>query len=320
VFRYESKLGREDLGARMLAMKSIMRIAILGFACLLFGNWQRAAVFAAEKDKAPPPPEVTVVRAGTQWFRDDVHVTGYLVARKQSIVALPPNYKLSEVQVREGGQVKSGEALARMTLQALSAPGQGSASGQNSPIEKTVEAPDAGTVMRAPTTEEPFFLIAVDNEIEFEAEVASIYAPKIAPGQDARVTTEKGHEIIGKVRAAPESVDPKQLSRARIEFTEKDPVLRIGMFVRGTITVDRRQGISISSSAISHTTEGSMVQVVHDNAIENKFVVTGLNTDTNTEIRTGIKVDDLVVVNAGSSLRPGMKVKPIESGSSMELN
>jgi multidrug efflux pump subunit AcrA (membrane-fusion protein) len=309
--------GHEKLGARMLTMKSIMRIviAIVGFAWLVFGSWPRVVVFAAEKDKAPPPPEVTVVRAGTQWFRDDVHVTGYLVARKQSIVTLPPNYKLSEILVQEGGQVKSGEALARMTLQALSAPGQGSAAGQNAPTEKTVEAPEAGTVMRAPTTEQPFFLIAVDNEIEFEAEVASIYLPKIAPGQDARVTTEKGRDITGKVRAAPESVDQKQIGKARVEFTEKDPVLRIGMFVRGTITVDRRQGISMPSSAISHTTEGSMVQVVREDAIENKFVVTGLNTDTNTEIREGIKVDDLVVVNAGSSLRPGMKVKPIETGS-----
>jgi len=303
-------------------MKSSMGIviAIIGFACLVFGNWQGAAVFAAEKGKDPPPPEVTVVRAATQWFRDDVHVTGYLVARKQSLVTLPPNYKLKEVLVREGDQVKSGEALARMTLQALSAPGQGSGTERNSPTEKTVEAPEAGTVMRAPTTEQPFFLIAVDGEVEFEAEIATIYVPKIAPGQDARVTTEKGYDITGKVRAAPESVDQKQLGRARIEFTEKDPVLRIGMFVRGTITVDRRQGISIPSSAISHTTEGSIVQIVRENAIENKFVVTGLNTDTNTEIRTGIKVDDLVVVNAGSSLRPGMKVKPVQTSSSTEMN
>jgi len=41
------------------------------------------------------------------------------------------------------------------------------------------------------------------------------------------------------------------------------------------------------------------------------LVKVGFNSDTNIEIREGVREGDLIVSNAGSSLREGDNVKPI---------
>jgi hypothetical protein len=83
------------------------------------------------------------------------------------------------------------------------------------------------------------------------------------------------------------------------------------MFVRATIDSKRSCGVSIPRSAVRYRSQGTSVQVVRDDIIETRFVQVGLNSDTNTEIVSGVREGDMVVANAGSSLRDGDKVTPI---------
>jgi hypothetical protein len=54
----------------------------------------------------------------------------------------------------------------------------------------------------------------------------------------------------------------------------------------------------------------AIVQIVRDPSIETRLVQTGFHFDSDTEIREGLCEGDLVVPNAGSSLRDGDRVKP----------
>jgi len=183
-----------------------------------------------------------------------------------------------------------------------------------------LKAPAAGVVTRStavvgatasPMQTEPLFRIAVDNEIELEAEVPSIHAGAISPGQTARIQIEDSRELSGRVRQAPAAVDQRtQLGRARLSL-ERDPWLRLGMFARATIDADRSCGISVPRSAVHYRTEGPRVQVVRDNVIETRVVQVGFHSDMDIEIREGLREGDLIVANAGSSLRDGDKVNPI---------
>ena len=94
---------------------------------------------------------------------------------------------------------------------------------------------------------------------------------------------------------------------------ERDPRLRLGMFARATIDADRSRGISVPRSAVLYRTEGPSVQVVRGNVIETRLVRVGYHSDIDIEIREGVRDGDLVVANAGSSLRDGDKVKPINA-------
>jgi multidrug efflux pump subunit AcrA (membrane-fusion protein) len=89
------------------------------------------------------------------------------------------------------------------------------------------------------------------------------------------------------------------------------------MFARATIEANRSRGISVPHSAVLHRTEGPSVQVVRGDVVETKLVQVGYHSDTQTEIRDGLREGDLVVANAGSSLRDGDKVKPVEADLSL---
>jgi hypothetical protein len=84
------------------------------------------------------------------------------------------------------------------------------------------------------------------------------------------------------------------------------------MFVRGTITAGSSEGLSIPNTAVFHTSEGTKVQVVRDNTVETRKVQVGVSKVTDVEIVNGLKEGELVVANAGSSLRDGSKVIPVE--------
>jgi HlyD family secretion protein len=267
-----------------------------------------ATVRAVEPDSLPAA-QVIVIRAANACFSSAIRVTGFLVARSEAIVTFDaPGFKISEILAAEGDRVTAGQTLVRLT------PVSGDASGT------TLKAPAAGLVTRStaaiaatasPVPGEPLYRIAVDSEIELEADIPSIHVPVLAPGQAARVQIEESRELGGRVRLAPAAVDQRtQLGRARLSL-ERASGLRLGMFARATIDANRSCGISVPRSAVTYRTEGTSVQVVSADIVQTRKVQIGFHSDNDIEIRNGLREGDIVVANAGSSLRDGDRVKPI---------
>jgi HlyD family secretion protein len=264
---------------------------------------------------SPPGAQVVVVRATSACFSASIRVTGFLVPREEAVVTLDaPGTSVAEVLASEGDRVTAGQALARVNRPSGAGPDAGAAK------TTTLRAPAAGVIMRStavvgatasPLSPEPLFRIAVDNAMELEADVPSIHVPALAAGQAARAEITAGRALSGQVRLVPAAIDQRtQLGRARISL-ERDPELRFGMFARATIDAKRSCGVSVPRSAVRYRTEGASVQVVRDDVIETRLVQVGLHSDTSTEIVSGLHEGDIVVANAGSSLRDGDKVTPI---------
>ena len=264
-----------------------------------------------------PSAEVIVIRAANACFSKTIRVTGFLAPRSEAVVTLDaPGARVTEVLSGEGDRVTVNQTLARYTRLATEGPD----AGKN--VTGTLRAPAAGTITRStaavgatasPMMMEPLYRIAVDGEIELEADVPSIHVPELAVGQTARIEIVERRELAGKVRLVPATIDQRtQLGRARLSL-ERDSSLRTGMFARATIDAKRSCGISVPFSAVRYRTEGTSVQVVRNDMIETRKVQVGLNSDTDTEIRDGLREGDLVVANAGSSLQDGDKVKAVVS-------
>ena len=265
---------------------------------------------AVEADSLPPA-QVIVVRAVGACFSATVNVTGFVVARAEAIVSFDlPGYKIAEILAGEGDRVASGQTLVRLT--AVS--GEGAAT--------TLKAPASGVVTRStatiaatasPLPGEPLFRIAIDNDVELEAEIPSIHIPMLSPGQAARIQIEDSRELSGRVRLIPAAIDQRtQLGRARLSL-ERAPQVRLGMFARATIDASRSCGISVPRSSVTYRTEGASVQIVRGDIIQTRRVQIGFHSDTQTEVRDGVSDGDMVVSNAGSSLRDGDRVSPIIS-------
>jgi multidrug efflux pump subunit AcrA (membrane-fusion protein) len=249
---------------------------------------------------------VTVARATNACFSDMVRVTGFVVARQEAVVSPDSEgSQVTDVLVREGDTVALNQELARLT------PPPGGKSGS------AVRAPAAGLVTQVRTAvgapaslrAGPMFRIAINNEVELDAEVPSIHVLKLNPGASARVSREDGPDLVGHIRLVSPEIDRKtQMGHVRLSLSE-DPTLKIGMFARASIDAKRSCGVAIPRSAIDHLT----VQVVNGDVVETRRVRVGLTSDAAVEILEGLKVGEIVVADAGTSLHDGDRVKAIFS-------
>ena len=255
---------------------------------------------------------VVVTKSTNACFSDLVRVTGFVVPRREAVVgADQEGSKVTDLFVREGDIVTDNQELARLSAPAQQ-PGQQQQPQRSGPISLHAPAPglitEVRTVVGAPASPQagPMFRIAINNEVELDAEVPSVHLPKLNPGVTARVTRDNAPDLMGRVRlVSPQINRNTQLGHVRIALTNSNPTLKVGMFARASIDAKRSCGVAIPHSAIDHLT----VQVIKGSTVETRKVRVGLSSETSTEILEGLDVGEIVVADAGSSLHDGDQVK-----------
>jgi multidrug efflux pump subunit AcrA (membrane-fusion protein) len=263
-----------------------------------------------EQKETPSQALVIVAKSTNACFSDLVRVTGFVVPRREAVVgADQEGSKVTDLLVREGDTVTDNQELAR-----LSAPPQqpgAPARPNQGPI--SLRAPAAGlltevkTIVGAPASPQagPMFRIAVNNEVELDAQVPAVHMLKLNPGATVRISRDDAPDLVGRVRLISPEIDrTNQLGHIRISLSS-NPSLKVGMFARASIDAKRSCGVAIPRTAIDHLT----VQVVKGNTVETRNVRVGLVSDTSTEILEGLDVGEIVVADAGSSLHDGDQIK-----------
>ncbi|XUM23419.1 efflux RND transporter periplasmic adaptor subunit [Bradyrhizobium oligotrophicum S58] len=261
-------------------------------------------------EEPPMQAQVLVTKAVKACFSDLVRVTGFVVARREAVVgADQEGSRVIDVLVKEGDTVTENQELARLTP---SPPQPGApAAAANRPV--SLRAPAAGlvtevrTIAGAPASPQagPMFRIAVNNELELDAEVPSVHLLKLGTGAPVRITRDNLPDIVGRLRVVAPQVDrTTQLGHVRITLTS-NPSLKPGMFARANIDARRSCGVAVPNTAIDHLT----IQVVKGNTIETRRVRVGLVSDTSSEILDGLTEGEIVVADAGSSLHDGDQIK-----------
>ena len=151
------------------------------------------------------------------------------------------------------------------------------------------------------------FRIAVNNEIELDAEVPAFHMLKLNPGATVRISRDDNPDLAGRVRLVSPQIDrTTQLGHVRISLANS-PTLRVGTFARASIDARRSCGVAVPRTAIDHLT----VQVVKGSTVETRRVRVGLVSDSSTEILEGIVDGEIVVADAGSSLHDGDQIKTV---------
>jgi multidrug efflux pump subunit AcrA (membrane-fusion protein) len=278
---------------------AVVAVAVLGGGWYWFEHRSRP-----EEKNAPSNALVIVTKSTNACFSDMVRVTGFIVPRREAVVgADQEGSKVSDVLVREGDTVAENQELARLTPPP----------GAKSPGPVSLRAPAPGlltevrTIVGAPASPQagPMFRIAVNNEIELDAEVPAVHMLKLNPGATVHIGRDNASDLVGRVRLVSPQIDRiTQLGHVRITLTN-NPTLRVGMFARANIDAKRSCGVAIPRTAIDHLT----VQVVKGNTVETRRVRVGLVSDTSTEILEGLDVGEIVVADAGSSLHDGDQIK-----------
>ncbi len=156
---------------------------------------------------------------------------------------------------------------------------------------------------------EPLFTLIAGGEVELEADVIETALSQLKPGDPAEIEVAGLGRVEGKLRLAPAAVDPlTRLGPARITL-EADPRLRPGLFASGWIITDRREAVTVPSSAVLADASGERVQVVRDGQIETREVRAGLVWQGRREIIEGIAEGENVLARAGAFFRSGDQVR-----------
>lgn len=300
-------------------MKALLRVSLLriattprtalGISSAALTIALAASAFAAEPATASKAAgiQVTVAKATNGCFSDMVRVTGFIVPRKEALVSVDnEGSKVAEILVREGDVVTDNQELIRLTPPPLP-PGA-------RPPPSSLRAPAAGlvteirTMVGAPASPQggPMVRIAINNEIELDAEVPALHALKLKPDSPVRISRDDGNDLVGRIRVVSPEIDRKtQLGHVRVSIASPGS-LKVGMFVRANIDARRSCGVAIPRSAIDHLT----VQVVKGTTVETRKVRVGLVSDSSIEILEGVKDGELVVSDAGTSLHDGDQIQP----------
>jgi multidrug efflux pump subunit AcrA (membrane-fusion protein) len=286
-------------------------LAVACFA-VLGGAWYWFEHRSHPEEKETPGTALVIVTKSTNaCFSDLVRVTGFVVPRREAVVGVDQEgSKVSDLMVREGEMVTDNQELARLTPPPAppGAPGAGLR-----PAPTSLRAPAAGlvtqvnTIVGAPASPQagPMFRIAVNNDIDLDAEVPAFHMMKLNPGATVRISRDNGPDVVGRVRLVSPQIDrTTQLGHVRITLASNSS-LKIGMFAQASIDAKRSCGVAIPRTAIDHLT----VQVVKGNTVETRKVRVGLVSDTSTEILEGLDVGEIVVADAGSSLHDGDQIK-----------
>ena len=294
-----------SLSAYLKPALAVVAIAALGAGWYWFEHRSRA-----EEKETQSNALVIVAKSTNACFSDLVRVTGFIVPRREAVVGVDQEgSKVADVLVREGEMVTDNQELARLTPP----PQPGSAGSTVRPAPTSLRAPAAGlvtevrTIIGAPASPQagPMFRIALNNEVELDAEVPAVHVMKLNPGATVRVSRDDASDIVGRVRLVSPQIDrATQLGRVRISLTN-NPSLKVGMFARASIDAKRSCGVAVPRTAIDHLT----VQVVKGDTVETRRVRVGLVSDTSTEILEGIDEGEIVVADAGSSLHDGDRIK-----------
>ena len=160
---------------------------------------------------------------------------------------------------------------------------------------------------------EPMFRIIQNGEIELDAEVGEAQVRKLKAGQAATITVADETSATGTVRlVSPEINSTTRLGKVRV-FIGADRKLRIGTFASAQIETARQRGLAVPVSAVSTSGGISTALVLDGDTVRERKIKTGLTSEGLVEVVSGLAEGDRLIARAGTFLKDGDIVRPIDT-------
>jgi len=120
----------------------------------------------------------------------------------------------------------------------------------------------------------------------------------------------------GKVREVSPRADPVTGTFAvRVQLLDAPPAMRLGSTVTGRVKLDSVPGIEIPAAALVRADGGTAVWVVDPAAgtVSMRNITVQSSNATKVQVASGLKPGDVVVTAGVQALRPGQKVRLLET-------
>ncbi len=181
------------------------------------------------------------------------------------------------------------------------------------PVDGYISARNVQIGAIASGSKSPMYEIVANGVVKLLAEIPESDLPRIKVGQLAQVTINGFDKTIeGTVKLiSPQVNQQTRIGIAHVAVTS-DKQIPLGAFGRARIALAAADGVALPLTAVTFGDNGPTVQLVKDGKVLVRKVITGLVGTNDIEITDGVVPGDVFVARAGSFVRDGDAVTPVQ--------
>ena len=248
-----------------------------------------------------PPPGIIVTKVFEKEFSEKIETFGTAISKKTKTFKIKKDDLFEDLSLKDF--VKEGEVLIKLK------------SGD-------IIAPFSGVLGYTGLTEDilvsnNIVIVTLDDNstIYSDIKIPENYSASIKKGLpvEVRITSYKDKIFEGKVDFVSSRINADTRSLlSRIKVKNKELELISGSLLEVGVKFNLRNSLSVPDTSIMVEGNKSYVYKINDENIANKVEVkTGLRSDKNIEIISGLIKGDIIVAEGLKKVRPRGKIKPI---------
>ena len=280
---------------------SIVSIFFLIIAIVIIGRMMIGNHFKKKLSKLPPPG-IIVTKVITKEFSEKIETFGTAVSKRSKTFKVKKDDLFEDLKLKNF--VKKDDILIKLK-------------------SGNILAPFSGVLGYTGLTEDilvsnNIYIITLDDNstIYSDIKIPENYSTSIEKGLpvEVRLSSYKNKIFKGEVDFVSSRINADTRSLlSRIKVNNKDFKLISGSLLEVSVKFNLRNSLSVPDTSIMIEGDKSYVYKIDNENIAKKIEVqTGLRSDKNIEIITGLTDGDIIVAEGLRKVRPQGKIKPIK--------
>ena len=279
---------------------SIVSIFFLIIAIVIIGRMMIGNHFKKKFSKQPPPG-VIVAKVVKQEFSEKIETFGTAVSKRSQNFKIKKEDLYQDLNLKEF--VKEGEILIKLKSGNILAPFDG-VLGYTGLTEDILVSNN-------------IFIITLDDNstIYSDIKIPENYSASIKKGLpvEIRISSYRNKTFQGEIDFVSSRINADTRSLlSRIKVQNKNFELISGSLLEVSVKFNLRNSLGIPDTSVMIEGDKSFVYKINDKNIVDKVEVsTGIRSNKNIEIITGLEEGDIIVAEGLKKVRPRGKIKPI---------
>ena len=279
---------------------SIIIIFFLIIATVIIGRTMIGNHFKKKFSKIPPPG-IIVTEVSEREFFEKIETFGTAISKKSKTFKIKKEDLFEDLKLKNF--VKKGEVLIKLK-------------------SGNILAPFSGVLGYTGLTEDilvsnNIFVITLDDNstIYSDIKIPENYSASIKKGLpvEVKLSSYKDKKFLGEIDFVSSRINADTRSLlSRIKVNNKNLDLISGSLLEVSVKFNLRNSLGVPDTSVMIEGDKSYVYKIDKENIANKTEVkTGLRSNKNIEIITGLNEGDIIVAEGLKKVRPRGKIKPI---------
>ena len=280
---------------------SIILIFFLIITFVIVGRTMIGNHFKKKFSKVPPPG-IIVIKVVQKQFSERVDTFGTAISKRSKTFKIKKDDLFEDLKLKNF--IKKGEILIKLKSGNIIAPFTG-ALGYTGLTEDILVSNN-------------IFIITIDDNstIYSDIKIPENYSAFIKKGLpvEVKLSSFKNKVFLGKIDFVSSRINADTRSLlSRIKIENKDLELISGSLLEVSVKFNLRNSLSVPDTSIMVEGDKSYVyKISKENIAIKTEVKTGLRSDKNIEIVSGLNEGDIIAAEGLKKVRPGGKIKPID--------